>query len=98
MCNWFTPSDSDNQSGAEYNAAYNAATAATAPKPLPASMPAPTPTNVSPQQTAEQRRNRIQALKFGAMSTIRTSPQGVTGQGADLTTPAAKGAKTTIGS
>ena len=66
--------------------------------PAPAPMPSPLPTDVSPQQTAEQRRNRISALKFGAMSTIKTSPQGTTGTGPDLTTPAATGKKTTIGS
>lgn len=98
MCNWFTPSDSDNQSGEEYNAQYNATQQAMAPKPLPASMLSPQPTDVSPQQTAEQRRNRLNALKFGAMSTIRTSPMGVTGAGPDLQTPTAKGAKATIGS
>lgn len=65
--------------------------------PLPQPQAAPMPTDVSPQQTAEQRRNRISALKFGAMSTIRTSPQGTTGAGPDLTTPVAT-SKTKVGS
>lgn len=36
MGRWCTPSDSDSQSGAQYNEAYNAAQRAAAPPPLPA--------------------------------------------------------------
>ena len=69
-----------------------------APTPAPAPLVAPQPADVSPQQTADQRRNRISALKYGAMSTIKTTPQGATGAGPDLTTPSATGAKGKIGS
>jgi hypothetical protein len=55
------------------------------PPSLPPPAPTPIPSEVAPQQTAEQRRNRVNALKFGAASTIKTSPQGLTGQGSDLT-------------
>ena len=68
------------------------------PAPAPAPLVAPQPADVSPQQTADQRRNRISALKYGAMSTIKTTPQGATGAGPDLTTPSATGAKGKIGS
>lgn len=63
------------------------------PTPAPAPVPSPVPTDVSPQKTAEQRINRIKALKFGALSTIKTSPQGVAGAGSDLYTPTATGKK-----
>ena len=67
--------------------------------PPPAPTPSPRPADVSPQLTAEQRQGKIAALKFGAMSTVKTGPQGVTGAGPDLNTPAAGGsAKKTIGS
>lgn len=35
IMSWFTPSDSDNQSGAQYNAAYNAAQQAAAARNAP---------------------------------------------------------------
>ena len=54
----------------------------------------PTPSDVAPQTTSEQRRARLNALKFGAMSTIKTSPLGITGRGPELQTPAATGSKT----
>ena len=59
--------------------------------PPPAPMPSPRPADVSPQLTQEQRQAKISALKFGAMSTIKTGPQGVTGAGPELATPAAGG-------
>ena len=65
-----------------------------APTPLPAPAPQPIPSDVTPQLTAEQRKNRVNALKFGAMSTIKTSPQGIAGTGPDLQTPTASGKKT----
>lgn len=68
---------------------------AAAPAPAPA--PTPMPSDVSPLLTAEQRKNRLSALKFGALSTIKTSPQGIVGAGPDLQTPTAT-SKKTIGS
>ena len=70
---------------------------APAPLPPPAPAPVPSPTDVSPMKTSEQRRNRINALKFGALSTIKTTPQGIVGAGPDLVTPGA-GSKKTVGS
>ena len=61
------------------------------PAPPPAPVPSPRPADVSPQLTAEQRQSKIAALKFGALSTVKTGPQGVTGAGPDLNTPAAGG-------
>jgi len=67
--------------------------------PPPAPTPSPRPADVSPQLTTEQRQSKIAALKFGAMSTVKTGPQGVTGAGPDLNTPVAGGTgKKTIGS
>lgn len=69
------------------------------PSPPPAPAPAPMPTvgDTTPQISAEQRRRRIAALKYGAMSTIKTSGMGITGTGANLSTPAATGSKATLG-
>lgn len=50
----------------------------------PAPAPVPQAQNVSPQQTEAQRANKISMLKQGIASTIKTSPQGVSGTGADL--------------
>ena len=67
--------------------------------PPPAPVPSPRPADVSPQLTGEQRQGKINALKFGAMSTIKTGPKGITGAGPDLATPAAGGTdKKKIGS
>lgn len=60
------------------------------PLPPPAPVPTPMPTDVAPLTTSEQRANRVKALKFGALSTIKTSPQGIVGAGPDLITPSAK--------
>ena len=100
MGNWFTSSDSDNQSGAQYNEEYNARQRAEAARIKAMTVPrsAPTPSDVAPQTTEDQRRNRISALKFGAMSTIKTSPQGVAGAGPELQTPTATTGKKVIGS
>ncbi len=52
------------------------------PPPKPSPLPAPVPTETQSATTAEARRRRIQQVRFGMLSTIKTSPQGV---------PAAKG-------
>ena len=51
----------------------------------PAPTPIPEPSNVSPQQTEGQRAQNIANLKKGILSTIKTSPAGVSGTGSDLT-------------
>lgn len=99
MGSWFTPSDSDNQSGQQYNEEYNRQQQEAAKMRAAMVQPrsAPTPSDVAPLNTQADRRNRISALKYGAMSTIKTSPQGVTGAGPELQTPSAQG-KAKIGS
>jgi hypothetical protein len=69
-------------------------------QPLPAPTPMPMPSDVSPQQTATQRRSQISALKYGAVSTLKTpgGAQGVTGSGADLSNSNVSGQKKTLGS
>jgi hypothetical protein len=49
-----------------------------------APLPSPTATEVSPQLSAQQKRKKIESARQGVLSTIKTSPQGVTGSGADL--------------
>jgi hypothetical protein len=51
--------------------------------PDPSAMPVQ-PSSTSPIQTEGQRASRIKQLKAGMLSTIKTSPQGVSGTGADL--------------
>jgi hypothetical protein len=66
---------------------------------IPAPAPVATPADVSPVQTADQRRNKIASLKYGMMSTIlnKGGAKGVTGNAADLVTPAAVGQKQKLG-
>jgi len=63
-----------------------------APSPTPTKT-APEPSQVSPQ---EARRKQLGILRYGLASTIKTSPRGVSGSGADLYAPAAYG-KTKLG-
>lgn len=66
--------------------------------PPPAPIPSPSePTEVA-SQTAEQRANQTNQLRYGALSTIKTSAAGITGAGPDLLTPQAGGKKTLGGS
>lgn len=69
-----------------------------APTPAPAPLPSPTPTTVEATISAQERRKKIQAVQYGMMSTIKTSPQGITGTGANLNATDATGRKTTLGS
>lgn len=79
-----------------------------APDPAPLPTPAPVPTisqptvvdsvtGVTSVPDAERRRKAVQSMRYGLMSTIKTSPQGIK-TGPDLYTPAAGGLKTTMGS
>ena len=47
------------------------------PAPAPTIAPAPTPTKTESAVSRQQRRSRVAALRFGLLSTIKTSPQGV---------------------
>jgi len=66
-----------------------------APAPTPAPLPSPVPTETAPIDTAARRRARIAKARYGIMSTIKTSPLGIVGAGAEL--GPGKG-KTTLGS
>ena len=56
-----------------------------APEAVASKPPAsPQATEVSPQVTAEARRRRIAAARYGMMSTIKTSPQGIPTPGVTL--------------
>jgi hypothetical protein len=52
----------------------------------PPPTPVPMPTDVNPAATEGQRAMKIANLKRGILSTIKTSPSGVTGTGSDLNT------------
>ena len=58
-----------------------------APPPTPAPIPVITPSEVSPQAEAEGRRKRLDRLRFGLASTVKTGPRGISGAGADLQAP-----------
>lgn len=56
-----------------------------APEAIAAKPPAsPQATEVSPQVTAQARRRRIAAARYGMASTIKTSSQGIPASGATL--------------
>ena len=57
------------------------------PPPEPAPQPSPIATEVSPQVTADTRRKRIAQMRHGMLSTIKTSPKGITGSGENLSAP-----------
>ena len=63
---------------------------------VPAPTPIPTPAQTAPLVAEDQRARKIQNLKMGMASTIKTSPAGVSGTGADLA--AGVGKKTLGGS
>lgn len=78
-------------------------TIVTVPSPADTTTSSPSPTIVAPTEspalTAEARRKKLEALRYGGMqSTIKTSPQGVTGPAPVLAVPAASGTtKTKLG-
>lgn len=69
------------------------------PPPIPDPTPQPSAADVTPEITAEQRRARIAALKYGAMATQRTGAGGLVGTGAELSRPVATAGagKSTLG-
>jgi hypothetical protein len=62
----------------------------------PAPSPAPTMQNPTPENSAGQTRNKIAALRYGMMSTIRNvgGASGITGTGGDLNNTNQQGKKT----
>lgn len=60
----------------------------------------PSPSPVEPTEVAavtqEERRKKLAKMRFGLASTIKTSPRGLVGQAANLTTPQIAG-KTKLG-
>lgn len=58
--------------------------------PIPDPVPVPSQATAS-EETQDQRRKKIDSMKYGAMSTIKTGPQGITGAGPDLASSAAGG-------
>ena len=65
--------------------------AVAAPAPMP-----PPPSPVDAMVTEGNTKQRLERLKFGLASTIKTSPKGVSGTGADLTNTNS-GLKKTLG-
>lgn len=63
----------------------------------PAPAPTVTPSEVSPQGAQEARRKRLETVRAGLLSTIKTSPKGLTGNQADLQPPSLLGQKTKLG-
>ena len=55
-----------------------------APPPTPAPMPTPTPSEISPQSATDARKRRLDQMRFGMASTVRTTTRGLTGTGANL--------------
>jgi len=65
--------------------------------PLPNPSPIPSASDTAPAETADARRRKLAAMRYGMMSTVKTSQRGITGNAPDLSTPAATGAKATLG-
>lgn len=57
-----------------------------AAQPIPQMAPAPTitPSEVSAQAAGESRRKRIEQLRYGFASTVKTGGKGITGSGPEL--------------
>ena len=73
------------------------AAAAAAPNP----QPQPMPTETAGLETADRKRKKVEALRYGMLSTMKSGGTGLTGGGSELqtTTPqATAGTKKTLGS
>jgi hypothetical protein len=70
---------------------------APAATPPPAPAPIPTPTETSPLGAEDTRRKRVESMRYGLASTIKTSARGITGAGADLTSAGLEGKKNKLG-
>jgi len=66
------------------------------PAPMPAPAPIVQPSEVSAQDQSEGRRKKLARQRAGLSSTIKTSPRGFVGSGADLSAPST--GKRTLGS
>ena len=66
------------------------------PVPPPDPPPTPTPSDVASKQSQQDRTSKLKNLRFGLANTIKTSPKGLTGQGADLSNRSLQG-KTKLG-
>ena len=60
------------------------------PAPTPSPVPSPIPTETESQVTADKRRKKTEAVKYGLLSTIKTSPRGIMGNGVDLSSGTGK--------
>lgn len=63
------------------------------PLPTPAPLPSPSPTKVEASVTSESRRRATRAVRFGLLSTIKTTPGGIVGKGAGLEAESTKKVK-----
>jgi len=68
---------------------------APASTPPPAPPPTPTPTVVNPTASAQDRAKNLEQYRYGLASTIKTGPQGITGNGAELSAPSITGVNKT---
>jgi hypothetical protein len=48
-------------------------------------------------ETADRKRKKVEALRYGMLSTMKTGASGITGGGPELSTPAATAGKTKLG-
>jgi hypothetical protein len=65
--------------------------------PAAAPIPQPVPTETAPMETADRKRKKVEALRYGMLSTMKTGASGITGGGPELSTPAATSGKTKLG-
>ena len=77
---------------------FGGSTKPQAPPPTPAPAPVPTPEQTSPTAANDSRAEMLKRMRFGLVSTIKTSPRGITGTGPDLTAGGMySGGKTKLG-
>lgn len=85
MCFWKTPKIPEPRQPAAIQRQVDA-TPAPAPEIAKPPSPAPviTPSKVQGMQTQDERRRKLRLIRYGMLSTIKTSPQGITGTGSNL--------------
>ncbi len=59
--------------------------------PTPAPAPTITPSEVSPQNTEDERRRKLDRLRYGMASLTKTGGGGITGKGAELASASSSG-------
>lgn len=67
------------------------------PVEAPPPAPVPTPSEVSPQSASDARRRRLEQLRYGLASTIKTSARGLTGTGPNLVSEQLQNKKQKLG-